>query len=47
MKRRNVLTWTGGGGESLNRVHYGGDTSVINNYRCSCCDNFTKFDGQH
>ncbi len=39
MNKKNVLLCTGGGGEPLNRVHYGGNPVIPNNNRRSCRDN--------
>ena len=47
MNKKNVLTCAGGGGEFLNRIHYGGNPAFFNNYWCSCRDNITKFNRQH
>ncbi len=44
---KNVSSFTGGGGEPLNRVHYGGNPVIPHNYRRSRSNNVTKFDGQH
>ena len=47
MKRRKVLTCAGGGGEFLNRLYYGRNIIVLDNNRCSRCDNAAKFNRQH
>ena len=48
---KNVSICTGGGGASAEplvySIHHGGDTFISHNYWRSCCDNITKFDGQH
>ncbi len=47
MKKRTVNILTGGGGEPLNRIYYGGNPVIPHNYWCSSRDNFTKFNRQH
>ena len=39
MNKKNVLTYTGGGGGSLNRFYNGRDIIIPHNYRRSCSDN--------
>ncbi len=38
MKKDSVLTYAGGGGASLNRLHNGRDFAVLNNHRCGSRD---------
>ncbi len=48
MNKKNVLSSAGGGGGApLNRIYYGRDFTLSNNYWCSCRDNIAKFDGQY
>ncbi len=47
MNKKNVLSCTGGGGEPLNRIYYGRNSVIVNNYWRSRSDNVTKFNRQH
>ncbi len=47
MKKRTVNILTGGGGEPLNRIYYGGNPVIPHNYWRSSRDNSAIAHGEH